>query len=267
MGNGTTTDSSTPIQVTGLSGLAAIAGGAYDSLALKSDGTVWAWGDNTFGQLGNGTTASSSTPVQVSSLSGVVAIAGGTFHGLALKSDGTVWAWGYNVYGALGNGTTVDSSTPVQVSSLSGVVSIAGGGQHSLALAISASTTGTLDHFAVTSSTTTPTAGNAFSVTVTAQDASNNILTTYLGTIHFSLSSSDTGATLPADYTFVGGDSGTHTFTNGVTLTVGGAQTINVIDTVQTSKTGSANVNTFGNADLQVTVSGPTNALTNAVTV
>ena len=118
--------------------ISAIAAGAMHSLALKSDGTVWAWGDNGLGELGNGTTTASSTPVEITSLTGVTAIAAGYFYSLALKSDGTVWAWGYNVYGQLGNGTTADSSNPVQVSTstgaLTGVIAIAAGYRHSLAL-------------------------------------------------------------------------------------------------------------------------------------
>src|SRR5438445_8703904 len=87
----------------------------------RGQGTVSAWGDNSFGELGNGTNTASNTPMQVSGLSGVTAIAGGELHGLALKSDGTVWAWGYNACGQLGNGKKTDSHTPVQVLGLSGV--------------------------------------------------------------------------------------------------------------------------------------------------
>jgi alpha-tubulin suppressor-like RCC1 family protein len=134
LGDGTTTDSSTPVQVSGLPGVTAIAAGIVHSLALRGDGSVWAWGNNLHGELGDGTTTDSSTPVQVSGLSGVTAIAGGTYHSLGLRSDGTVWAWGDSTYGQLGNGTTTDSSTPVQVSGLSGVTAIAVGSYHSLAL-------------------------------------------------------------------------------------------------------------------------------------
>ena len=117
----------------------AIAAGAYHSLALKSDGTVWAWGANYLGQLGNGTTTDSLVPKQISSssLSGVSAIAAKDLHNLALKKDGTVWGWGYNYYGELGDGTTGTSIlTPKQISSssLSGVINIALGKYHSLAL-------------------------------------------------------------------------------------------------------------------------------------
>ncbi len=77
-------------------------GGCGHHLALKRDGTVWAWGDNYYGQLGDGATAGRMTPAQVAGLSGVTAIAGGTEHSLAVKRDGTVWAWGYNGGGQLG---------------------------------------------------------------------------------------------------------------------------------------------------------------------
>ena len=99
----------TPVPVSGLTGVVAIAAGGYHSLALKSDGTVWAWGCNDCGQLGDGSTTNRLTPVPVSGLTGVVAIAGGDYHSLALKSDGTVWAWGYNGYGQLGDGTHDES--------------------------------------------------------------------------------------------------------------------------------------------------------------
>ena len=131
---GGSTNSTTPIQVNGLSEVTAIAGGNVHTVALKSDGTVWALGANWNGQLGDGTYTNSTTPLQVSSLSGVTAIAGGQQHTVALKSDGTVWAWGNNSYGQLGDGTTTSSATPVQVSGLSGVTAIACGYLHTVAL-------------------------------------------------------------------------------------------------------------------------------------
>lgn len=118
------------MQVSGLRGVVAIAGGGYHSLALKSDGTVWAWGWNAYGQLGNGTTTNSSVPVQVSGLGNASSIASGpaSFHSLVVRSDGTVWAWGTNFWGQLGNGSTTNSSIPVQVSGLTNTSSIAAGG-------------------------------------------------------------------------------------------------------------------------------------------
>jgi alpha-tubulin suppressor-like RCC1 family protein len=111
-----------PGQVTGLTGVVAIAASQDHSLVLKNDGTVWAWGYGGYGELGNGNTGSSDVPVQVSGLSNVMVIAAGNAHSLALRRDGTVWAWGGNFDGQLGNGGTANSSVPVQVSGLTGVV-------------------------------------------------------------------------------------------------------------------------------------------------
>ena len=114
-----------PVQVSGLNNITAISAGGSHSLALKSDGTVWAWGDNGHGQLGNGMVSQSVViPVQVNLLPDVVAIAAGLNHSLALCSNGTVWAWGNNGSGQLGNGTTTNSLIPVQVSGLVGISSI-----------------------------------------------------------------------------------------------------------------------------------------------
>ena len=82
-------------------GTTAVAAGGYNTTALKSDGTVWAWGHNYSGQLGDGTTNTNSpwgksSPVQVNGLTGVTAIDSGFYHTIALKGDGTVWAWGLN---------------------------------------------------------------------------------------------------------------------------------------------------------------------------
>ncbi len=126
-------NSTVPVQVTGLTGVVAIAGGLYHSLALKSDGTVWVWGYNGDGELGNGTNANSSVPSQLAGLTGVVAIASGGETSLALKSNGTVWAWGMNSFGELGNGSNSNSNVPVEVSGLTGAVAIAGGFYHSFA--------------------------------------------------------------------------------------------------------------------------------------
>lgn len=116
----------TPAQVGGTTGVVQVAAGGLHSLMLRSDRTVWAWGNNFFGQLGNGTTTSSSAPVQVSGLTGVVQVAAAGFHSLALRSDGTVWAWGSDGVSS--------SLTPVQVPGLTGVTMISAGDMFSLAL-------------------------------------------------------------------------------------------------------------------------------------
>ena len=105
LGDGTTTNRSSPVSVSGLAGAAAIAAGMYHSLALKSDGTVVAWGNNLQGQLGDGTTTNRTSPVAVTGLTAVAAIAAAGYQSIALKSDGTVVAWGLNNEGQLGDGT------------------------------------------------------------------------------------------------------------------------------------------------------------------
>ncbi len=107
-----------------------VAAGGSHTLALKQDGTVWAWGNNENGQLGYGSTINGYTPVQVQGLDSVVAISAGIDHSLALKSDGTVWAWGYG----MGNGIQARYLTPVQVTNLSSVVAIASGDYHNFAV-------------------------------------------------------------------------------------------------------------------------------------
>jgi alpha-tubulin suppressor-like RCC1 family protein len=101
----------------------AIAAGEAYSVALKADGSVWTWGNNTFGQLGDGGTAGRTSPSQV--LTGATAIAAGYHHAVALKTDGTVWAWGENYAGEVGDGTTTIRRSPVPVSGLSNVVAVA----------------------------------------------------------------------------------------------------------------------------------------------
>jgi alpha-tubulin suppressor-like RCC1 family protein len=164
LGNGAPNDggsSAIPVQSAGLLGngnltnITAVAGGSTHSLALRSNGTVVAWGNDTFGQLGNGAATDNGTsnaPVEVSNLTNVVAIGAGGQHSIALRRDGTVWTWGNDGSGQLGMGggppndcdpgagTRLCANTPVQVLGIGGsglltnVIAIAAGNAHNLAL-------------------------------------------------------------------------------------------------------------------------------------
>ena len=138
LGNGTTGWSpvTAAVQVIGLSNVTDIDAGRFFSIGLRSDGTVWTWGDNWYGQLGDSTTTDRSTPVQVLGLSNITDISAGSRHAIALRNDGTVWTWGRNSFGELGIGTSDNLAhpAPVQVSGLSNIIAISGGGSHSIAL-------------------------------------------------------------------------------------------------------------------------------------
>jgi alpha-tubulin suppressor-like RCC1 family protein len=150
LGDGTEISRTTPVQVHGpgnagyLTSVTAIMGGEHDNYALKSDGTVWAWGGNFVGQLGDGTYTNTVTPVQVSGLVSVTALGGRGYHNLAVKSDGTVWAWGWNSQGQLGHDTTASpcpapltgtcSNVPMEVIGVTNPLTVTGGGFFSLAL-------------------------------------------------------------------------------------------------------------------------------------
>ncbi len=118
LGNGTTTNSSTPVAVSGITTGAGVAAGAFHTCGLLATKSLDCWGENYFGELGNGTTTNSSTPVAVSGITTAAGIIAGTYHTCGRLVGGSVKCWGENAFGQLGNGTTTNSTTPVEVSGL-----------------------------------------------------------------------------------------------------------------------------------------------------
>ena len=134
LGDGSLSNSNLPVRVSLPSGVSptAIAAGFDAGYAIGSDGHLYAWGDNSSGQLGDGNTANSDVPVRVSLPSGVTpaAVAAGAFAAYAIGSNGSLYSWGNNGFGQLGDGNTANSDVPVQVSLSPGVTTkaVAGGG-------------------------------------------------------------------------------------------------------------------------------------------
>ena len=136
LGVGATTPQQTaPVQITSLQNIIALSAGYEHALALKSDGTLLAWGRDSEGQLGDSTAlAQQSTPVAVQGASEITGISSGDYHNVALKADGTLLSWGDNRQKQLGNVSTVTQPIPVSVSSATGIVAVSAGPYHSFAL-------------------------------------------------------------------------------------------------------------------------------------
>ncbi|REE97788.1 RCC1 domain-containing protein [Thermomonospora umbrina] len=141
LGDGTLEPRALFAKIPGLTRVKAVAAGRGTSLALKADGTVWAWGAGPLGNAAHVDAAAygeSKVPVQVTGITNAVAIDVGDGFALAALADGTVKAWGKNAYGQLGNGTTTDAPTPITVPGLTGVGNghgdVAAGQSHSLAV-------------------------------------------------------------------------------------------------------------------------------------
>jgi alpha-tubulin suppressor-like RCC1 family protein len=113
---------------------ARVAAGWDYSFALETNGMLWAWGYNGYGQLGDGTTVNQSFPELVSGISNVWAVAGGQYHTVAADTNGTVWTWGLNNQGQLGDGTSAERHVPMALSGVGNVVAVAAGQSHTLAV-------------------------------------------------------------------------------------------------------------------------------------
>jgi alpha-tubulin suppressor-like RCC1 family protein len=137
LGDNTVVDKSSPVSVVGgFTDWYQVAGGTNHSLAIRTNGTAWAWGANGCGQLGDNTVVDKSSPVSVvGGFTDWCQVSAGGGHSLGVRTNGTAWAWGYNSIGRLGDGTVTNRSSPVSVvGGFTNWCQIAAGGYHSMAL-------------------------------------------------------------------------------------------------------------------------------------
>jgi alpha-tubulin suppressor-like RCC1 family protein len=137
LGDGTTTDSSSPVSVIGgFTDWCQVSAGNNHSLGVRSNGTAWAWGVNSCGRLGDGTLTNTSSPVSVvGGFTDWCQVSAGGLHSLGVRQNSTAWAWGNNANGRLGDGTTTDTSSPVSVvGGFTDWCQVSAGSGHSLAL-------------------------------------------------------------------------------------------------------------------------------------
>jgi alpha-tubulin suppressor-like RCC1 family protein len=131
----TTADGAALFWRASLPGLSTIAAGHSHTVALRSDGSLWTWGTNSFGQLGQGATLSASEPKRVGNENSWLGVAAGDYFTIALRVDGTLWAWGDNYIGQLGQGTFGGhASTPLQIGTNANWQTMSAGRDHVVAL-------------------------------------------------------------------------------------------------------------------------------------
>lgn len=132
---GALTKRSSPVQVGALTTWYQVAAGSAFTLATKTDGTLWSWGNNSNGQLGLNDTVGRSSPVQIGALTTWYEFSAGSDFSVAIKTDGTLWSWGNNGFGQLGQNNTTYRSSPVQIGALTNWSRIsAGAGKFCLAI-------------------------------------------------------------------------------------------------------------------------------------
>jgi alpha-tubulin suppressor-like RCC1 family protein len=132
LGDGTTSSlfaaRPTPVKIMDL--VVSVSAGGYHTMAIKADGSLWAWGRNKYGQLGDGTINNHSTPIKIMDL--VASVSAGEGHTMAIKTDGSLWAWGLNESGELGDGTTTNHLAPVKI--MDSALSVSAGVAHTMVI-------------------------------------------------------------------------------------------------------------------------------------
>ena len=134
LGLGNTSNYSSPMQVGSLTNWLKVTANYGAGLAIKTNGTLWAWGQNVRGNLGLGVTTYYSSPKQVGALTNWLNIYGGNQHNLAIKTDGSLWSWGFSNHGQLGLGNNTYYSSPKQIGLLTNWSTASAGRYHSAAI-------------------------------------------------------------------------------------------------------------------------------------
>jgi len=111
-----------------------ISAGVGHTVAIRTDGTLWAWGYNSYGQLGDGTTTSRATPIRIGTAANWSSVSASRRHTVAIRADGSLWAWGDNRNGQLGDGTTTNRTTPTRIGTATNWASVSAGWSHTVAI-------------------------------------------------------------------------------------------------------------------------------------
>ncbi len=111
-----------------------ISSGDYHNVGIKSDGTLWTWGVNYYGQLGNGNTSDTISPIQIGTETNWQSVSAGGYSTFAIKTDGSLWAWGYNNFGQLGDGTLINRTIPTRIGTATNWQVVESSGNHTLAI-------------------------------------------------------------------------------------------------------------------------------------
>ena len=123
---------SNTVQISIMGKTSSISVGYYHSMAIDSEGNLWTWGYNGYGQLGDGTTTQRTSPVQIKQGTKFTQVSASNDHGMVIDSEGNLWAWGVNDVGQLGDGTTTNKTSPVQIKTETKITQVTAGDYSSL---------------------------------------------------------------------------------------------------------------------------------------